>query len=423
MSEFKETQRQKDATKILTSLARHICLYGGSRSGKTFKLIRSIIIRAVKYKSDHVIIRKTFSECKKSIWLNTFPDVLNVCFPDLNVKENFNNQDYYFKMPHNNSRIWIAGLGNKQEIEKILGNEYSTMFFNECSQLSYSAVQIALTRLAQKNDLVKRIYYDQNPPSKKHWTYNIFFENKNPIDGTFLKSGDYKHFLMNPIDNLDNIDSGYLGYLESLSEEDRNRFLYGKFREVDDGLAYYAFSSSNMFDYPIKQQGTTFVGRDFNINPMSAVIYKMIEGEMYVFDEIFLKNADTFKMRDELIKKGHQGATVIPDSTGRNRKTSGKSDHLILKEGGFTVASTRNPYQRDRVNAVNNALSLERLHIHKKCKNLIKDLNQACWLEGKNDLDKKSDPLLNQIADALGYGVWYHLGLKNNEPIKMRISI
>ena len=49
-------------------------------------------------------------------------------------------------------------------------HEERTIYFNECSQLSYSSIQLARTRLAEKNGLVKRTYYDENPPTKSHWS-------------------------------------------------------------------------------------------------------------------------------------------------------------------------------------------------------------------------------------------------------------
>ncbi len=156
-----------EAVKILSSDARHIMLFGGSRSGKTFLAVRSLIIRASKEKSRHAILRLNFNHIKTSIWLDTLPKVLKVSFPDLAVE--WNKTDYYVTLP-NGSEIWCAGLDDEKRVEKILGKEYSTLYFNECSQIPYKSIQVALTRLAEKNKLKKKAYYDQNPPGKKHWS-------------------------------------------------------------------------------------------------------------------------------------------------------------------------------------------------------------------------------------------------------------
>ena len=134
-------------------------LYGGSRSGKTFILIYALIVRACKTKSRHAILRLKFNAVKKSVWLDTLPKVLSLCFPGLNVK--WNSQDYYLKFS-NGSELWVGGLDNEKQMEKILGNEYTTMYFNESSQLPFTGIEMGLTRLAEKNSLVNKAYYDVN---------------------------------------------------------------------------------------------------------------------------------------------------------------------------------------------------------------------------------------------------------------------
>ena len=56
--------------------------------------------------------------------------------------------DGYFSL-RNSSEIWIGGLDDQERVEKILGREYATIFLNECSQIPYASVLVALTRLAQ----------------------------------------------------------------------------------------------------------------------------------------------------------------------------------------------------------------------------------------------------------------------------------
>jgi len=109
-------------------------------------------------------------------------------------------------------------------------------------------------------------------------------------------------------------------------------------------------------------------------------------------------------MCHELIRKGYGGGQVIPDSTARNRKTSGKSDINILKENGFNVVATHNPFVRDRTNNLNRLFEADRIKISTKAKKLINDLERVSWKDGK--LDQKTDPLLTHISDCLGYGMW-----------------
>jgi PBSX family phage terminase large subunit len=397
---FKQTAKQVLADLILISSATHILLFGGSRSGKTYKLVRAVIIRACKTKSRHVILRLCFNHIKTSIWLDTLPKVLATSFPDLQVK--WNRSDYFLTLP-NESEIWVAGLDDEKALEKILGKEYSTIYFNECSQISYTQIQVALTRLAEKSSLKKKVYYDANPPTKRHWTYWFFIKGVHPETGELVDSNKYASMLMNPQDNLENIDEEYLSLLNSLDEKQRKRFLLGEFNDDSDGSAYYSFNRDNNvrgIDATYKQ-GTVHIGMDFNVQPMTAICCYYINKVFYIYDEVFLENSDTFKMVNELKKRNYKGARIYPDSTGANRKTSGKSDHAILIEDGFTVVNTRNPFVTDRVNNVNRLLRDGKIVIDPKCKKLINDLEKVTWKN--DDLDQKTDKMLTHISDALGY--------------------
>ena len=123
-------------------------------------------------------------------------------------------------------------------------------------------------------------------------------------------------------------------------------------------------------------------------------------------------------MCDYLKRKGYIG-NVIPDSTGKNRKTSGKSDHQILRENGFNVVPTRNPFVTDRVNNLNRLFTSDKIIIDPKCKKLIGDLEKVVWKNEK--LDQNTDPLLTHVSDALGYGAYKLMGFNAEiEPIRTR---
>jgi hypothetical protein len=57
-------------------------LFGGSRSGKTFLLVRNVVMRALKAaNSRHAIFRFRFNSVKNSVVLDTFPKVMRSAFP------------------------------------------------------------------------------------------------------------------------------------------------------------------------------------------------------------------------------------------------------------------------------------------------------------------------------------------------------
>jgi len=244
--EFVLTDRQAEAIDLISSDAMHIMLYGGSRSTKTFTFVRSVVIRAfIASNSRHLIARFRFNHVKASIVYDTFPKVMDLCFPDCSY--NLNKSDWFAEFP-NGSQIWFTGLDDKDRTEKILGNEYVTIFLNECSQLSYHSRTILLTRLAQKCEYIRdgviremrlKFYYDENPPPKGHWTHKLFIEKKEPEERVLLKDPEnYSHLLMNPVDNKENLPESYLKNLAGLPKRKRDRFYLGLFADETENALW-----------------------------------------------------------------------------------------------------------------------------------------------------------------------------------------
>lgn len=242
---FKLTQRQEEALNLFASNAMYLLLYGGSRSTKTFTIIRTIVWRAITVaNSRHAVLRFRFNHVKSSIIYDTFPKVMRLCFPD--CPYHLDKSDWFVKFP-NGSEIWFGGLDDKERTEKILGNEYATIFLNECSQISYNSFLILITRLAQvcnyERDGIKQLrlkmFLDENPPSKGHWTHRLFIDKIEPISKSAVPNPeDYAYMLMNPADNMENLPGSYLEALDRLPKRQRDRFFLGKFADDSENALW-----------------------------------------------------------------------------------------------------------------------------------------------------------------------------------------
>jgi hypothetical protein len=227
---------------------RHKLIYGGARSGKTVLIIRAILIRAMMAPgSRHAILRFRGNAARSSIALDTLPKVRELCFPTIALKEH--RQDGFFELP-NGSQLWIGGLDDRERAEKILGQEYATIYANECSQIPYSSILIARTRLAQmvqanidgqKFTLPQRGYYDLNPVGGGHWTNVEFGEKRDPLSRKALAHPDnFARTWINPNDNRDNLSADTLAELDALPERHRKRFFEGVYvTELDGALWTY----------------------------------------------------------------------------------------------------------------------------------------------------------------------------------------
>jgi len=232
---FKKTQKQKDAIKLMCQNIE-VLLEGGSRSGKTFISLYALIQRACRYNgSKHLIVRKHFAHVK-SIWYDTLPKLLKICFPTLEVKEN--KTDWFCEFP-NGSQLWFGGTDDKERIEKLLGWEWESIFINEGSQIPFDTYELLKTRLNPAQGIKPLLLIDYNPPSTQHWGYVIFhkglnYENKQPLED----KDRYARLQMNPADNKNNLSDTYLSTLESMSERKRKRFLMGEYTDATEGALW-----------------------------------------------------------------------------------------------------------------------------------------------------------------------------------------
>ncbi len=177
--------------------------------------------------------------------MDTLPKIMRECFPE--VPCNINKSDWFLPLP-NESEIWLGGIDDKERTEKILGKEFSTILLNECSQIPYNSRNLIVTRLAQKCDyelggekrtLALKMYYDQNPPSKSHWAYQLFYLGKDPeTKKEITDKSDYAKMTMNPTDNRANLPSDYITSLEKLPLRLRKRFLEGQYGDVAPGALW-----------------------------------------------------------------------------------------------------------------------------------------------------------------------------------------
>jgi hypothetical protein len=197
----------------------------------------------------------------------------------------------------------------------------------------------------------------------------------------------------------------------------------GQYLSLSADKVYYAFERAGNIseDAVVDDRHALLWALDFNVDPMSSVIAQ-IEGEQVtVLDEIVLSRASTYDACEEFERRfpSHaSGLVVYADATGARLQTSGTTDVEILTKhfhgGGhgnveFKIPKS-NPAVRDRVTMMNakleSAAGERRLHVHPRCKELIRDFERVAYKEGSQVIDKDRDPRRSHLSDALGYLVW-----------------
>ena len=179
--------------------------------------------------------------------------------------------------------------------------------------------------------------------------------------------------------------------------------------ETYAGVIYYAFGNHNIGDTPeVTEKDTLLIGLDFNVDPLSAVVALRRENHLHIVQEIVISGATTHDLVAEIRRKYPRNRVeVFPDASGAQRRTStSDTDHIILKNAGYTLrVRGTNPAVLDRIAAVNSRLKSTTGGVHitvnKNCRKLIKGLGAQVYKEGTRVPDKDSG--LDHLNDAFGY--------------------
>jgi len=172
-------------------------------------------------------------------------------------------------------------------------------------------------------------------------------------------------------------------------------------------------------------QNSVAIGMDFNIDPMSAVIFAREGDCVWAIDEIEMYSSNTQEMVAEIRNRyptlRPERTWVYPDPAARQRKTSagGATDLSILQNAGFVVKapSAHNPV-RDGINAVNSMLQSAagtvRFFVDPGCRRLIDCLERHNYKAGTTQPDKDSG--YDHLTDAMRYYFDYVFPVRRDTP-------
>lgn len=395
------TDRQREALALLNDKP-NILLYGGARSGKTFLLTCAVILRAVLYPgSRHLIARLRYAHAHKSIWRDTLPAAIE----RLGVTGVFwHESDHYLTIPSNTqdgsgvSEIWIDGLDDRDRIDKILGTEYATIYLNEVSQIAYGTVTTVLTRLAQNiPGCTPRLYLDENPPSKFHWTNRLFVQGVDPETGEPIDRDNYGALQVNPLHNADHLPKDYIKEkLETLPEHKRRRFLDGEFGDAE-GVIFKNWDIIEIIPEEVRAHSRLSYGLDFgfSVDPAAVVEVRMNGDDIYLDEILYQSGLTNQQLAAELIRLGIKGPLMADSSEPKSIRE--------LAHAGLDIrGAAKGP---DSVRQGIDWLLSKRLHVTRRSVSLQAELENYCWRENREG-KPMPEPIddFNHALDAIRYG-------------------
>ena len=253
-------------------------------------------------------------------------------------------------------------------------------------------------------------------PKGFDWVYRKFFSDKVAgYSATVAKPFENRHLLAQVPDFYERLKDSY-------DEKFFQQEVLGSYLALTGGKVYWNFSrQDHVTDLKPDRNRTLFWALDFNVDPMCSIIAQRTGSNIRVLDEIFLRGATTRDACREFLEKfpEHNAEVVVyGDASGYQHQTTGSTDYEMIRE--YFVANAKgpvrygaprsNPLVRDRVNLTNAMLRSAAgdigLLVDRKCKELIKDLEQVSYKEDSNQIDKERDRMRSHLSDALGYLLW-----------------
>jgi hypothetical protein len=397
---------------VANSPARFRVLVSGRRFGKTYLAIRELAkfaVRGQALRQRCWYVAPSYRMAKQIAWLMLKEKLIYHRW----VRA-FNEQDLTATLK-NGSTISLRGADNYDSLRGV-GLDFLVM--DEFADIKREAWQEVLRPTL--SDTGGHALFTGTPKGR-NWAYDLFMKGQEEDPAwaswqfTTLDGG------MVPLEEIESAR-------EELDDLTFNQEYLADFTNFE-GRAYYPFLISTHCA-PLKydpKQPLIFCF-DFNVAPgVAAVCQEQIlpsghEGTGVIGEVCIPRNSNTPAVCRRLVQDWgkHEGIIkVYGDSTGGSRgsaKVSGSDWDLIREEFKGPFGSRiyyrvpkANPAERARINAVNSRLlshsGMIRLMVDPaKAPHVVKDFEGVRLLEGGDgSLDKKADPELSHISDAIGY--------------------
>jgi phage terminase large subunit len=401
--------------KFIESEAKHTALIGGYGSGKTQGGILKVVLKKMRYPGVPVAYYMPTYGLIEDVAFERFEDI----FKTFGITFHLNKSKYYYDTPY--GKIIMRSLMNP---DRIVGYEVGYSLVDETDLLPMENMTNAFKKIIARNRKplpkgeTNQVDVVGTPEGFK-FAYNYFVKEKK-ANRIIIKAKTADNPYL-PDDYIDMLADSY-------TPQQLEAYLNGEFVNLTSGSVYHRFKrTQNHTNRTIQANDVLHIGLDFNVTKMNAVVHVVDEKEIdwkqanglpAIKKKVRIKSAvdeivnayDTAEII-ELIKQKFPNFKIIvyPDASGGNRNAAGKSDIDLLKGAGFVVRKlSKNPFVKDRVNAVNLAFLDSNGNIlyyvnTDRCSNYTEALENQVYKNGEPDKTSGFD----HITEAGGYFVYY----------------
>jgi hypothetical protein len=394
---------------VYISANRFRVLITGRRFGKTYLSMYELLRFASRKANSKIFyVAPTYRMSKEIMW-----KPLKKLVTDKHWVKYTNESDLSLILK-NGSQISLKGADKSPDNLRGVGLDF--LLLDEYADIPEEAWYEVLRPTISDKHVTGNVLFVGTPRGFGNWSYDIYQKGLGD-------DPEWKSFKYTTLDG-GQVDSEEIKQAMSDLDERTFRQEYLASFETYSGVVYYNFSrDETVRECKYDKDAIIHLGLDFNIDPMSAVLFHIKNNVVSIFDEIVIYSSNTDEFIEELLTRYPDKSKIIiyPDPASRQRKTSagGKTDLMLLQNAGLSVkCKNTHALVRDRVNSVNAKLKSfdgkRTILIDNSCKTLINSLLKQIYKEGTTIPEK--DNGYDHMTDALGYAIEYIFPIVSNLP-------
>jgi len=242
-----------------------------------------------------------------------------------------------------------------------------------------------------------RVIMILNPTTKEHWIYKRFFESRGIEEGSNVIDGDVSYIHTTYLDNIKNLSESFINRIEEIKKNRPEKFkhqILGGWLEKAEGVIFTNWSIGEFKEVKSIVAGADF---GFSTDPSTLILTSIDQRnkKIYLKECFYLQGLTTSELI-QLYKKFAKDVLIVADSA-EPRLINEISRHCnvvpSIKGQGSVIYGISLLQDFDLV-------------IDPDSLELIKELNNYCWLEKKSQTPISAH---DHLLDAARYAVSYQL--------------
>ena len=379
---------------------RYFIVTGGRGSGKSFAI--NTLLTLLTYEQGHKILftRYTLRAASISI-IPEFIEKLEL----QKIEQDFHITKDEIINKQTGSKILFRGIktssGDQTANLKSLQG-VTTWVLDEAEELTDESIFDKIDLSIRQKDKDNRVILILNPTTKENFIYQRFFEARGVKDGSNTTKEDTTYIHTTYLDNIENLSESYIKQIEQMKDRRPNRYkhtILGSWLDKAEGVIYTNWTLGEF-----KQVGKIVFGQDYGFsNDPSTLIKTSIDKDNKVIyvQQCFYQTKLTTSEIAILNKKFAGDNLIVGDSAEPRLINELSRDNKVVPaikgQGSITYGiSLLQDYD---------------LVIDPDSVELIKELNNYCWLEKKSQTPCDN---WNHCLDALRYSISYQLQNPNS---------